>query len=81
MNSPGLFVIAIPWLVGGLFGLFAAEACAELNTAFTRCFGLDSGPAGNPKVVRVVSGVALAVAIALIVIQLAIGFEPSQSPQ
>lgn len=79
MNNPGLFVVALPWLVSGLLGVFCPEACAQLNTAMMRCFGMDSGLIGNPRVVRIVSAVALVVAIILIAIQLAIGFEAGES--
>ena len=81
MENPGLFVIAIPWLAAGLFGVLGPDACAELNTTFMGCLGMDSGPAGNPRVVRAVSAVTLAVAISLIAIQLAIGYQPAEPPK
>jgi hypothetical protein len=71
MKDPGVLVIAIPWLIGGLPGAFAPQVCADIHR---NLFGPIDGwmdYCQNAKIIRKVSCFMLAVASVLVIIHFA----------
>jgi hypothetical protein len=66
-----LLVLASFAIIGGLSGVCAPDFWAKANKDFNGTFGLPVGPGGNPKFVRVWSGLAIAAGLVMVAIVLA----------
>lgn len=61
-----LLLLAFFAILGGLSGVCAPDFWAKANKDFNGTFGLPVGPGGNPKFVRVWSGLAFAAGLVMV---------------